>query len=75
MAGNGWTVFQRSDGNLQLAYNGWPLYTYSGDSASGQTNGNGITSFGGVWTIARPNMANAPGVPAPTAPPNVNGGY
>jgi predicted lipoprotein with Yx(FWY)xxD motif len=73
--GNGWTVFMRSDGTLQLAYNGNPLYTYSGDSASGQTNGNGINSFGGVWTIARPNMANAPGVPQPTAPPNQNGGY
>ena len=74
-AGNGWTVFQRSDGTLQLAFNGWPLYTYSGDSASGQTNGNGINSFGGVWTIARPSMSNAPGVPQPTAPPNANGGY
>jgi predicted lipoprotein with Yx(FWY)xxD motif len=75
MPGNGWTVFQRSDGSLQLAYNGWPLYTYAGDSASGQTNGSGITSFGGLWTIARPNMANAPGAAAPTAPPNMNGGY
>ena len=75
VAGNGWTVFNRTDGGQQLAFNGWPLYTYSGDSASGQTNGNGINSFGGVWTIARPTTSNAPGVPAPTASPNATGGY
>jgi predicted lipoprotein with Yx(FWY)xxD motif len=34
------------DGNKQLTYMGWPLYTYSGDSAPGQVNGQGT---GGVW--------------------------
>ena len=60
----GWSSFVRSDGMTQLSYNGWPLYTYSGDSAAGQTNGNGIHSFGGVWSIARPGMAAATGTPA-----------
>jgi predicted lipoprotein with Yx(FWY)xxD motif len=61
---NGWSSFVRSDGLTQLSYNGWPLYVYSGDSAAGQTNGNGINSFGGVWSIARPGMAAAAGTPA-----------
>jgi predicted lipoprotein with Yx(FWY)xxD motif len=60
----GWSSFVRGDGQTQLSYNGWPLYTYSGDSAAGQTNGNGINSFGGVWSIARPGMAAAAGTPA-----------
>jgi len=59
----GWSSFVRSDGKTQLSYNGWPLYTYSGDSAAGQTNGNGINAFGGVWSIARPGMAAAAGTP------------
>jgi predicted lipoprotein with Yx(FWY)xxD motif len=33
-------------GGMQLTYMGWPLYTYSGDSAPGQANGQG---FEGVW--------------------------
>jgi predicted lipoprotein with Yx(FWY)xxD motif len=60
----GWSSFVRADGKTQLSYNGWPLYTYSGDSAAGQSNGNGITSFGGVWSIARPGMAAAAGTPS-----------
>jgi predicted lipoprotein with Yx(FWY)xxD motif len=51
----GFTSFTRSDNNAaQLAYNGHPLYTFSGDTAAGQTNGNGINSFGGIWSISRP---------------------
>ena len=40
----------------QVEYNGHPLYTYSGDSAPGQTNGQG---FGGVWFAV--TTALAPG--------------
>ncbi len=36
------------DGGTQLAYNGHPLYHFSGDSAPGDTNGQGS---GGVWFI------------------------
>lgn len=35
---------------LQVVWNGKPLYTYSGDAAPGQTNGDG---FGGVWHVAK----------------------
>ena len=38
----------------QVEYNGHPLYTFSGDSAPGQTNGEGIT---GMWFVATPNLA------------------
>src|SRR5437660_5196420 len=38
----------------QVEYNGHPLYTFSGDTAPGQTNGEGIT---GMWFVATPNLA------------------
>ena len=51
----GFTAFTRSDNAASaLAYNGRPLYLYAGDTAAGQANGNGIVSFGGTWTVARP---------------------
>jgi predicted lipoprotein with Yx(FWY)xxD motif len=39
----------RSDGNPQVTYNGHPLYLYSGDKNPGDTNGQGLTAFGGGW--------------------------
>jgi predicted lipoprotein with Yx(FWY)xxD motif len=43
------SVLTRSDGSVQAAYDGHPLYTYVGDSAPGQANGNGINLNGGLW--------------------------
>ena len=63
-AGSQFAVFMRSDGTLQWAVNGQPLYEYSGDTASGTTNGNGIVGFGGTWTDAVVS-----GAPGPTATP------
>ena len=38
-------------GQTEVTYNGWPLYTYIGDSSAGTTNGQGITNFGGTWYV------------------------
>ena len=43
------SVLTRSDGSIQAAYDGHPLYTYVGDSAPGQANGNGLNLNGGLW--------------------------
>ena len=52
-AGSGVTgtlgVITRSDGTMQATYDGHPLYTYAGDSAPGQANGNGKNLSGGLW--------------------------
>ena len=40
-----------ASGNLEVTYNGWPLYTYVGDSGPGVANGQGIATFGGTWYV------------------------
>jgi predicted lipoprotein with Yx(FWY)xxD motif len=44
----------RSDGNPQVTYNGHPLYLYAGDQKPGDTNGQGLTQFGGGWFALSP---------------------
>jgi predicted lipoprotein with Yx(FWY)xxD motif len=44
----------RSDGTRQLTVAGHPVYMFVGDSAPGQTNGQGITLNGGLWTVVSP---------------------
>ncbi|MEA2622177.1 MAG: hypothetical protein QOH61_1087 [Chloroflexota bacterium] len=44
-------TFARDDGTMQVSYNTKPLYFFAGDSAAGQTNGDGV---GGKWHIAKP---------------------
>jgi predicted lipoprotein with Yx(FWY)xxD motif len=43
-------VITRDDGAKQVTWNGKPLYTYSGDTKAGDTNGDGI---GGKWHLAK----------------------
>lgn len=46
---------KRRDGTVQVTYNGWPLYTYAGDKAPGEANGNDIDQFGAEWYALQPN--------------------
>ena len=38
----------RTDGGVQVTYNGWPLYYFSGDVAPGDTNGQALND---VWWV------------------------
>jgi len=42
-------TIKRSDGTMQVTYNGHPLYTYVGDTAPGQAFGNNLNLNGGLW--------------------------
>ena len=56
-------------GKRQVTYNGHPLYTFTGDTGSGQTNGQGLNAFGARWyvvdtsgnRITRPPQSSVPG--------------
>ncbi len=55
LASGSLATITRSDGTLQVTYKGMPLYTYSGDMAAGQANGQGA---GGIWFVV-PVTANS----------------
>jgi predicted lipoprotein with Yx(FWY)xxD motif len=46
---------QRTDGQAQVTYNGHPLYTFAGDKSPGDTSGQGVDAFGGLWYAVSPS--------------------
>lgn len=54
------------DGKLQITVNGLPLYTFSGDTAKGDVNGQGLQN---VWWVVSPDGKKV------TAAATSNGGY
>jgi len=46
--GDEWTTVKRTDGAMQWAYDGKPVYFFKGDAAKGDKNGDGLK---GVWHI------------------------
>ena len=59
----------RSDGTRQLTVAGHPVYTFTGDSAAGQTTGQNVVLNGGLWTVVSPA-----GAPVRTAATSGNSG-
>jgi predicted lipoprotein with Yx(FWY)xxD motif len=62
-------VVTRDDGGRQVTYNGRPLYTFARDAQAGDTVGEGVNAFGGVWHAVKP--AAATGAAASTVPSSV----
>jgi predicted lipoprotein with Yx(FWY)xxD motif len=51
------------DGGRVVTYDGWPLYTYTGDIDPGQATGQDIDLNGGDWYVLRPS--GQPLIPRP----------
>jgi predicted lipoprotein with Yx(FWY)xxD motif len=60
----------RSDGQSQVTYGGHPLYLFEGDQKPGDTNGQGVTAFGGGWFTLSPA-----GTQVADKPSSSGGGY
>lgn len=69
-------ILRRSGGIFQVTLRGLPLYRFSGDHAKGQTNGQGLKSFGGTWhavtAATGPSKAPASTEPASNTPSTNN---
>jgi len=62
-----------ASGNLEVTYNHWPLYTFSGDSGPGVAKGQALTSFGGTWYVL--NRSGNPVTSSQSGNPSSGGGY
>jgi predicted lipoprotein with Yx(FWY)xxD motif len=72
-------VLQRQDGTAQLTVDGYPMYTYVGDTKPGATTGQGKNLSGGLWWVVSPSgkwitKAGSAGGTA-TKSPSARGGY
>jgi predicted lipoprotein with Yx(FWY)xxD motif len=66
-------------GKTEVTYNGWPLYTFIGDSSAGTAKGQGLNNFGGIWYVlnASGNPVTAKATSASSSSPSSGsgGGY
>src|SRR3954468_4039795 len=64
----------RSDGNPQVTYNGHPLYTFVMDQNPGDTNGQGVSAFGGSWFTLNSAGSQVTAQPTTTSTSGSSGG-
>jgi predicted lipoprotein with Yx(FWY)xxD motif len=57
---------RRTDGKLEVTYNGWPLYRYAPDTNPGDITGEGANQFGAKWYL----MSTAGKILKPVCPPH-----
>jgi predicted lipoprotein with Yx(FWY)xxD motif len=67
----------RDDGSIQVTYNNHPLYYFIKDKAPGDTVGQGVNAFGGLWWLVAPGgtpiQTASSGAPTPAPSPTTNG--
>jgi predicted lipoprotein with Yx(FWY)xxD motif len=61
LTGSGVNGLGKSSSGTVVTYQGFPLFRYSGDTSVGETNGNGINSYGGTWYVIK--VGEKPGTP------------
>jgi predicted lipoprotein with Yx(FWY)xxD motif len=65
---------RRTDGKLQVTYNGHPLYWFFLDKKAGQTKGQGQNFYGGKWYVVNANGVAVTKKPASTVGTTTYGG-
>jgi predicted lipoprotein with Yx(FWY)xxD motif len=70
-------VITGTDGSRQLTVNGWPVYTYVGDSTPAAVTGQGLNSSGGLWWVVSPSGSQITAAPtnSSSSSPSSSGGY
>lgn len=48
-------TIKRAGGTTQLTVDGYPMYTYVGDTKPGQATGQGLNLSGGLWWVVAPD--------------------
>jgi predicted lipoprotein with Yx(FWY)xxD motif len=62
-------TIRRTDGTLQLAFNGHPLYTFAQDTNATTASGDGLNVSGGLWHLAQAASLTTVLAPSPTSTP------
>jgi predicted lipoprotein with Yx(FWY)xxD motif len=72
---SGLETVKRPDGSEQLAYKDQPLYTFAGDKAAGEANGQGIKADGGTWSavVAAASSTSTPQTTSTSEPKGYHG--
>lgn len=68
---NEWPAYT-SNGH-QVVFKGHPTYYFAGDTAAGDTKGEGLRDFGGLWTMVAPD-GSALTMSQPSSTPSSSGG-
>ncbi|NUS17922.1 MAG: hypothetical protein HOY69_42085 [Streptomyces sp.] len=61
---------KRSDGSMQVTYNGHPLYRFAPDTSPGNVRGQGLNNFGAKWYVV-----GTDGKQITTSPKSTPSGY
>jgi predicted lipoprotein with Yx(FWY)xxD motif len=69
------SAIRRSDGTMQVAFAGHPLYRFSGDSGAGDVTGQAQRAFGGLWLAITPAGQGATGKASSGGGGGSPGGY
>jgi predicted lipoprotein with Yx(FWY)xxD motif len=68
-------TIKRTDGSVQATFDGHPLYTFVGDTATGQNRGNGLNAAGGRWHEITTSGSAAPMPAGGSSTGSGGGGY
>jgi predicted lipoprotein with Yx(FWY)xxD motif len=75
VSAGGLGTITRSDGSMQVTYNGHPVYEYSGDHAAGDITGDGVDGLWHLVMVGAAPASSSPAAPSTSAPARTGYGY